>query len=153
MRPVKFRAWIYVAIGSAAMLLLQLHFVLFWGRYYSLFPLPGYERAMADGIVPPFFTSSIQSFKITMIILFLLPILTLFSRENSWFSTLGLWSGVMLSVAIIWLATKQLREDSNMWPIDLAFLSLVVALPLLLGALFQVMIKKMASYLRRVGTG
>ena len=150
MGSVKSRTSIFVAIGAVTMLLLQLHFVLFWKSYYSHFPVQGYQGAMAAGNVSPFFTGSAQSLQITEIVLFALPLLVLwFARESSWTSTLGLWSGVMLSVVIIWLATKRLREDSNMWPIDLVFLSFLTALPLFLGCVTQIVIQRVMGYLRR----
>jgi hypothetical protein len=39
----------------------------------------------------------------------------------------------MGAVVLVWLATAQLRQDSNMWPIDFVFLSVLTGLPMLVG--------------------
>jgi|PlaIllAssembly_1097288.scaffolds.fasta_scaffold432776_1 uncharacterized membrane protein len=144
---MKHRTWIFFAFGAVTMLLLQLHFVLFWKSYYIHFPIQGYEGAMAEGKVAPFFTGSTQSAEITKIVLFLLPLAVLwFARGSAWRSTCGLWLGVMFSVVIIWLATERLRRDSNMWPIDLVLLSVMTGVPLFLGCITQVVIQRILSY-------
>ena len=59
MSLVKLRILMFVILGCVSMGLLQLHFVLFGHSYYSHFPWLGYSHAMAEGLVPPFFTTSI----------------------------------------------------------------------------------------------
>ncbi len=53
-----------------------------------------------------------------------------------------MWAGVMLAVGLIWVGTKQLREDSNLWPIDFVILSIATALPVILGTALNVAIQK-----------
>ena len=45
----------------------------------------------------------------------------------------ALWVGVMTGIVLAWVATARLREDSNMWPISLAFLAVMTGLPMLVG--------------------
>lgn len=146
MGPVKSRIWIFVAVvavGAVTMLLLHLHFVMFWESSYSGFEWRGYEGCIVHGRCPPFFSGTSRSLLITNLVLFFLPLVVFwFARERPWTSTLGLWLGVMLSVVIIWLATKRLREDSNMWPISLVFLSFMTAFPLLLGCVIADFLSK-----------
>ncbi len=144
---VKLRLLMFVILGSLSMGLLQLHFVLFWHSYYSHFPWLGYSNAMAQGRVPPFFTTSPRSLWITKIALFIVPLVALwFARGRYWLSALAMWAGVMLSVMLIWLGTARLREDSNMWPIDLVYLSFMTAFPLFLGSAICLVIQKVLSY-------
>jgi hypothetical protein len=145
---VKSRILIFVILGGVTMGLLHLHFVLFWHSYYSRFPLAGYERTMAEGHVPPFFTSSAPSLRISMIALFTVPLVALWIvRGRYGLSALALWAGVMLAVILIWIGTDSLRKDSDMWPLDLVFLSFRTALPIFLGSGLSLIAQKL---LRRV---
>lgn len=133
---MKSRTWLFFGVGAITMLLLQLHFTLFWNSYY------------AEGAYPPFFTGSTRSLEITLIVLFILPFVALwFVRGKALISTLALWLGVMFSAMIIWLASEQLRRDSNMWPIDLVLLSIMTGIPLFLGCISQIVIQRVLGYL------
>lgn len=147
MKPMKFGIGKFIVAGAFIMLLLQMNFALFWKSYYSHFPFKGYS----DPIVgPPFFSASTETLYVTLIVLFTLPLVVLwFARASSFVSTLGLLSGVMLANIVIWLCSKQLREDSNMWPIDLVLLTIMTAAPLFLGCVTQIVIRKVLSYLRK----
>ena len=57
----RFRPWTFAVLGAAVFLLLQLHFSLAWPGYYARFPFKGYERAMEEANIPPFFTTSPRS--------------------------------------------------------------------------------------------
>ncbi len=59
-----------------------------------------------------------------------------------------MWVGVMLSVMLIWGGTARLRQDSNMWPIDLVYLSFMTAPPLFLGSAICLVVQKVLSYVR-----
>lgn len=147
MKPLKFGIDMFIVAGAFIMLLLQMNFALFWKSYYSHFPFKGY----LDPIVgPPFFSASTETLYVTLIVLFILPLVVLwFARASSFVSTLGLLSGVMLANIAIWLSSKQLREDSNMWPIDLVLLTIMTAAPLFLGCITQIVIRKVLSYLQK----
>ena len=81
-------------------------------------------------------------------VIFSLPILTFwFAGGRLISSTLALWAGVMVSLVTIWVATPQLRQDSNMWPIDLVLLAFSSGIRLLVGALVFVMIQKASRLL------
>jgi magnesium-transporting ATPase (P-type) len=144
---VKSRMWLCFILGCVTMGLLHLNFVMFWHGYYSHHPWTGYEQAMTEGHVPPFFTSSIPSVWITRIALFAVSLAALsLVRGQYWLTVLAIWAGVMLSVVIIWIATDSLRNDSNMWPIDFVVLSFTTALPLVLGSTIGLVIQKMLRW-------
>lgn len=137
----------FILAGAVTMLLLHLDFVMLWESHYSHFPFKGQRDPIA---APPFFSTSARTLLITEIVLFILPLAVLwFAREGSFASTGGLFSGVMLTVVIIWLSTKQLREDSNMWPIDLVLLSIMTGVPLFLGCVTQIVFRSVLGHLRR----
>jgi len=103
---------------------------------------------MASGRIPPFFSSSERSLLVARIVLAILPLLALpFAGNSPWKAAGGLWVGVMLATIAIWIATPALRQDSNMWPLDLAYLGVVTAIPLFLGALAYVTGKGLARKL------
>lgn len=90
--------------------------------------------AMAEHRIPPFFASSERSLLIARIVLAVLPLLALpFASVTPWKAVRAMWGGVMLAVVVIWVATPALRQDSNMWPIDLVFLAVMTGIPLVLG--------------------
>lgn len=60
-------------------------------------------------------------------------------------AVLALWTGVMLAVLGIWVATPRLREDSNMWPIDLVVIAYQTGAPLVVGTLFFLVVRKLVS--------
>ena len=145
-------SWIFLGIfigaGLLVFLALQLQLAMSWRSYYALYPIPGYEEAMASGRIPPFFSSSERSLLVTRIVLAILPLLALpFAGSSPWKAAGGLWIGVMLATVSIWIATPALRQDSNMWPIDFAYLGVVTAIPLFLGALAYVAGKGLARKL------
>jgi hypothetical protein len=124
----------FVLVGVIAFLLLHLQFALRWDSYYSRFPLNGYQAAMDAYRVPPFFASSERSLLIARVALAILPLLALpFASVTPWKAVRAMWGGVMAAVVLIWLATPALRQDSNMWPIDLVFLAVMTGIPLVLG--------------------
>jgi hypothetical protein len=47
----------------------------------------------------------------------------------------ALWAGIMSAVVLVWVGTARLRQDSNMWPIDFVFLSVMTGVPMLVGRL------------------
>jgi hypothetical protein len=118
--------------------MLHLHFLLAWGSYYAKFSYQGYESAMAHGFVPAFFNTSPKSLRISQVVLFFLPLVALwFAAGSRLKAALGLWIGVMLAIILIWISTKRLREDSDLWPIDVAVLSFQTVRPLVLGTVAQ----------------
>lgn len=140
---MKSRIWISFILGWVTMMLMHLLFVLFWRTYFSHFPLNGYRVAMEQGRIPPFFTSSTPSVWFTRIALFALPVVAFwFARGRPRFSTLAMWAGVMFTIILIWVSTPQLRNDSNLWPLDLVFLSFMTGIPISLGGLVSVAIQK-----------
>jgi|SRR5579862_3737290 len=146
-RP-RIRIVVIALLGGMVMLALQWHFSYAWTSYYARFPWQGYQQAMKEGHIPAFLTNSSRSALIGRIVLFSLPFLTFrvaVGRVIS--STVALWAGVMVSLVAIWVATPQLRQDSNMWPIDLVFLAFTTGLPLFLGALVFVLIQKSHRFL------
>lgn len=129
---------IFLLLGFAAFLLLQLQYVLFWVPFYSNSPLPGYERAMAAGQIAPFFTATRQTMMAAAVVLFLLPMVSLFwarpvARKLN--ASVALWAGIMLGVVVVWISIPRLRNDSDMWPIDLVFLAFTTGLPMIAGTL------------------
>jgi len=149
MKSDKFRMQFFIALGFIVMLLLQFNFVLFWDSYYSHYPFLGNSQSTT---YPPFFSISVRSLEITVATLFLVPLLALwFSRAGSLVATLGLLIGVMMATVIIWLSSEKMRQDSNMWPIDLVLLTIMTGAPLFLGCIAQVSIKFFAGLFVRDG--
>jgi hypothetical protein len=98
---------------------------------------------MREGHVPAFLTTSSRSSLVGGMVIFSLPIVTLwFAGGRLISSTLALWAGVMVSLVTTWVATPQLRQDSNMWPIDLVLLAFSTGIPLLVGAVAFIIIRK-----------
>src|SRR5215467_14659032 len=118
------RILLFALVGAVVIQGLQWHFSRAWTSYYSRSPWPGYQQAMREGHVPAFLTTSPRSFLVGCTVLFSLPFLTLwFGASRLISSALALWAGVVVSAVGIWVATPQLREDSNLWPIDFALLA------------------------------
>ena len=135
--------WTFALIGAGAFLLLQLHVAAAWTSYYSHFPLAGYQHAMEEGRIPPFFTTSVRSLQIGCGLLVFLPLGSLWFRNGSRrAASMGLWAGVLLAVISVWLSSAPLRQDSNMWPIDLVVLSLVTGAPLFVGTALQAVLQE-----------
>ncbi len=135
---------LFALAGGLALLLLQWHFSYSWATYYSRFPWQGYQHAMQDGRVPAFLTGSPRSLLIGDIVIFSVSLLTLwFGRGIS--SALALWCGIMTALAAVWMGTPALRQDSNMWPIDLVFLAFCTGIPLWLGALLVMILRKVVG--------
>lgn len=134
---------------------MQLQFILLWRAYYSHFPYPGYSHAMQVGAVAPFLTASVRSTQVTRFVLSCLSVITLwFPGRRLVVAMLALWTGVMMAVVGIWVATPRLREDSNMWPIDLVVLAYQTGAPLIVGTLFFLVIRRLTALLgQRAPTG
>jgi len=134
---------LFTMVGVLVMLALQWHFSHAWTHYYARFPRQGYEQAMQEGHIPAFLTTSSRSALVGWMVIFALPILSFrFAAGRLISSMLALWVGVMVSLVTIWVATPQLRQDSNMWPIDLVGLGLSTAIPLSLGAMVIALLSK-----------
>ena len=135
-------------VGGVAALALQWHFSHAWTSYYSHFPWQGYQQAMQEGHVPAFLTTSPRSLLVGSLVLFLLPSLTLlFAGGRPIKVTLALWAGVMAALVTVWVATPRLRQDSNLWPIDLVLVSFITGLPLIAGASAVVLLQKVGLLL------
>ena len=120
----------YCLAAAVVFLILHLYFVLAWNSLYAQFPWPGY----APGVSPPFFWSSPRSELVAYVILFALALdLTLIPAGRRPWLGIAMWAGVMGATVLIWIATPQLRNNSNMWPISLVFLSFMTGVPMLLG--------------------
>lgn len=129
--PIRF----FVILGMLLILGLQLAFVMFWQDFYSHMPFPGNSDPVSG---PPYILASVGTAITTLAVLFVVPLGVLwFSRSGSLAGTAGLLLGSILTCIIIWLSIEQLRNDSSMWPIDLALLTILVAIPLYLGCLVQ----------------
>ena len=122
--------YLYVLAGAVVFLILHIHFVLAWDNLYALHPWTGY----APGRSPAFFSSSPRSVAIANVVLFATALaLTMIPPGQRPRIGVALWAGVMGAVVLVWLATARLRQDSNMWPIDFVFLSVLTGLPMLVG--------------------
>ena len=122
--------YLYVLAGAVAFLILHIHFVLAWDSLYALHPWTGY----APGRSPAFFSSSPRSVAIANVVLFATALaLTMIPPGQRPRIGVALWAGVMGAIVLVWLATARLRQDSNMWPIDFVFLSVLTGLPMLVG--------------------
>jgi hypothetical protein len=122
--------YLYVLAGAVVFLILHIHFVLVWDSLYALHPWTGY----APGRRPAFFSSSPRSVAIANVVLFATALaLTMIPPGQRPRIGVALWAGVMGAVVLVWLATARLRQDSNMWPIDFVFLSVLTGLPMLVG--------------------
>ena len=132
--PIRF----FVILGMLVILGLQLAFVIFWQDFYSHMPFPGNSDPVSG---PPYILASLGTSITTLAVLFVVPLGALwFSRSGSLAGTAGMMLGSMLACIIIWLSIEQLRNDSGMWLIDLALLSILIAIPLYLGCLVQMAI-------------
>jgi hypothetical protein len=122
--------YLYVLAGAVVFPILHIHFVLAWDSLYALHPWTGY----APGRSPAFFSSSPRSVAIANVVLFATALaLTMIPPGQRPRIGVALWAGVMGAVVLVWLATARLRQDSNMWPIDFVFLSVLTGLPMLVG--------------------
>jgi prolipoprotein diacylglyceryltransferase len=73
---------------------------------------------------------------VTLVVLGITGAVTvLFVRGRARAILRGLWLGAMAGYCTMWLATPALRQDSNMWPIDLVVGGIVMSVPLLIGGL------------------
>ena len=140
------------ALGAIIVLVLQWHFSRYWAAYYSHFPFPGYEQAAQAATIPAYLTTSSRTLLVTEIALCLLPMFTLRlagSRlANLGLALLALWAGVMCSAIGIWIATPRLRQDSNMWPIDLLMLAFLTGFPLAVGGLVVLAVRALIPSMR-----
>ena len=105
-------------------LILHVHFTLGWDSFYADSPFAGSRSDI------PWFASSTRSLLVTTIVLFAAALgLTLIPKGNQHGLGVAPWAGVMAAVVFVWLDTTRLRQDSNMWPIDLVLLSAMTGLP------------------------
>lgn len=133
--PIRF----FVILGMLVILGLQIAFVVFWQDFYSHMPFPGNSDPVSG---PPYILASVGTSITTLAVLFVVPLGVLwFSRAGSVAGTAGLLLGAILACTIIWLSIEQLRNDSSMWLIDLALLTILIAVPLYLGCLVQMAIR------------
>ena len=85
-------------------------------------------------MAPPFFTSSPRSELVAGAVLFAMTLgMTLLPTGRAALTGVAIWAGVMAAVVVLWVATPPLRNDSDMWPIDLVFLAVNTGVPILLG--------------------
>ena len=148
-RPL-LRMSLFALAGGLALLILQWHFSQSWAGYYSRFGWRGYEQAMREGRVPAFLTTSPRSFLLGSSALFALPLLTLwFGGWRPLRSSLALWAGVVVSLVGVWVATPQLRQNANLWPIDMILLFFGIGLPMMAGVLTVLAIEKVNGRLKR----
>jgi hypothetical protein len=138
MRKPQLPVWSFFLVGLAAILALQAQFFLLWHPFYSRFPWRGYENATAEGNIPPSISGSRMTLYVAMIALLLLPLIVLwFTNARRQAAAILIWAGVMVGVVLVWIATPRLRQDSNMWPIDLVILAIETGIPLAIGASIQ----------------
>ncbi len=120
----------YFFAAAVIFLLLHVYFVLTWDGLYAQYPWTGY----APGVSPPFFSSSPRSELVAYAVLFATALgLTLIPSGSKPWVGVAMWAGVTAAVVLVWVATPQLRNNSNMWPIDLVFLSFITGVPMLIG--------------------
>ena len=120
----------YLLAAAVIFLFLHLYFVLSWDSLYAPHPWRGY----APGVAPPFFTSSPRSELVAGAVLFAMTLgMTLLPAGRAALTGVAIWAGVMAAVVVLWVATPPLRNDSDMWPIDLVFLAVNTGVPILLG--------------------
>lgn len=142
------RVVLCVLVGGVVLLGLQWHFSHAWTGYYSQFPWQGYQQAMQQGRVPAFLTNSPRSLLVGCVVLFWLPFVG-WRFDRLFLSSLALWVGVMAALVAVWVATPQLRQDSNLWPIDLVLLSFSTGLPLMAGTLAVWVIQHLPGIFRK----
>jgi len=122
--------YFYLLAAAVVFLMLHFYFVATWDSQFAQ-DLP---RGYAPGALPPFFSSSPKSTTIAQAVVFATAlVLTLIPSGKSPWIGIAMWAGVMLAIVLIWVGTPQLRNDSNMWPIDLVFLAVMVGIPMLIG--------------------
>jgi len=122
--------YLYFVAGALIFLALHLYFVLTWQALYAQHLWTGY----APGRLPAFFNSSPDSLLVTNVVLFAAALgLTLLPAGRVRWAGVALWVGVIAAIVAVWIATPQLRHDSNMWPIDLVVLSVMTGVPMLVG--------------------
>ena len=122
--------YLYVLAGAVVFLILHIHFVLGWESLYAPYPWAGYN----PGASPAFFSSSPRSVAIANVVLFATALaLTIIPPGQRPGIGAALWGGVIIAVVLVWVGTARLRQDSNMWPIDFVFLSVLGGLPMLVG--------------------
>jgi prolipoprotein diacylglyceryltransferase len=119
-----------------AIMLLELQVRVLWSLY-SRFPTHGYEEVWTEGKVTPSLAApSDLIMPVTLVVLGMLGAVTvLFVRGKARAVLPGLWPGAMAAYCAMWLATPALRQDSNMWPIDLVVMEIGVSIPLVIGGL------------------
>jgi hypothetical protein len=122
--------YFYLLAAAVVFLIMHLYFVLAWDSVYAQHPWAGY----APGIAPPFFSSSPRSQLTASVVLLVMALaLTLIPSGGKRLIGIAMWAGVIAACVLIWVATPKLRNDSNMWPIDLVFLAVMTGVPMLVG--------------------
>lgn len=133
--------------GLLAFLLLHFLFVLNWS-WFAAAPWPGYEAAMARGIVEPWFVHTPRSLWLTRAAIFLLAMTAALLRMHSTIATaFAIWLGAGIGIVFAYTTTSLPALEWG-W---LGFLlyPLRIVLPVLLGTVTGVVLTRMRE--RRAG--
>jgi hypothetical protein len=122
-----------LAVGAATLLAFQLQLVILWGSYYAHHPFRGYENAIAT--MAPFFSESPRSLLLVAIVLGAVALVASRTAHNVIRALVWIWGGAMLASVAWWVATPSLRNDSDMWPIDLVFLGVYLGFPIVVAGI------------------
>jgi hypothetical protein len=131
------------------MVAIQAQFLVLWRPLYAHPTWKGYEIAAERGYDVPFYTTSPRALLATEMLLFLFALALLLIRRSFWPLVVpGLLIGAFLGAVGVWISTRRLREDSNLWPIDMLFLLVVTAVSIALGSGLAVAVRVLVPKLR-----
>src|SRR6059058_1893420 len=96
--------YLYVLAGAVVFLILHIHFVVAWESLYAHHPWSG-----QSSVGPAVFTGTPRSLAIASAVLFVMALaLTVIPPGQRPGIASALWAGVMIAVALIWVATARL---------------------------------------------
>jgi len=131
-----FPTWTSIPAGFLTIMLLELQVRVLWSLY-SRFPMNGYQEVWREGKVTPSLAApSSLIMPVSLVVLGIVgAVAVLFVRGRARATLTGLWLGAMAGYCTVWLSTPALRQDSNMWPIDLVLIGIGLFIPLVIGGL------------------
>ena len=130
--PLK-RRFVMIAWGVGTMLLLHVCLLLLWKPVFVHFPARGYEKAVAEGHLEPFFTHSPVSLFATWAVLFAASLAVGLTATRIWEAGLLFGLGAFFGSLLIILSVRAVRE-SNLTFLLPCFFAGYTLLPSLAGA-------------------
>ena len=115
--------------GMVTAIVIELAVKLLWPAYYSQYPLPGYDGAMAAGLVEPGFYNSSRSFLHAAAVFYVSGLLIALRERNQVFAYAMVFWLVALSALSIFAYMNPGIRKSNLGPITPIFLMIYTGPP------------------------